>query len=152
MKDFDETLMQNQPQPKRPLSADFTGRVMTRIANQSRPVTGFAKAKEHMKLLFKKPAFIIAALAVMSLGGTAYATTDGFTKVPEFLNAFLGKTETTPNGDTIVQVNTDCKAEFFVSYNQQTITGAGADPSVMYYRIQKDSKLTPAQVVATVQG
>lgn len=149
MNDFDDTLAQSQPQPKRPLSADFTSRIVTRLGAQPKPVSAWAKAKENMKLLVHKPAFALAAIAVMLLGGTAYATTNGFTKVPEFLQPVLGKTETLKNGDRIVHVTTNCTAKYFESYvaNHQKI-----DESVHYYRIKKDSPVTPEQIVTTVQG
>lgn len=153
MSDIDDFLHNLRPNPRRGLNPDFTKRVITEV--QERPLTDSftTTCKKVIAMNVRKPTIVVASFVAMLivLGGTAYATTEGFTQLPSFLSAiFRSDTPVADtDGDRIVTIDTKvCTIEHWDEAAQQL----SRENSTFYYLIHKSSKLTNEQVTQMVQG
>lgn len=142
MKSIDEMLEHSSaPEPRRGLRDGFSGRVMAHVADI--PI----KQMRLERLFRYRPVVVvmIALIIVGVLGGVSYAATDGFS----FLQAIFSGEQTLKNGDTIVIVKTkDCASEWYSITQQDFASG----DTTLYFRLKKNSSLTPKVVTQMVQG
>ena len=146
MKDIEERLGAGSVKPRWPLGDNFTSKVIERLGDgQTRPKPR-PKWKEYINMKIHKPAFVgIATLAVVVLGGSAYAAVGGLDGV----RALFGGEKHISGGDRIVKVETqNCPHidAFNITKKDRTANEA------YYYKIKASSKLTNEQVVHMVQG
>lgn len=96
--DFDARLRAQQPAPRRDVSTDFVGRVVTEIKTHPYPQSTWAYLKESitMKITKKPLAFLFALLAILVIGsGVSYAAIHHFS-----LSELLNRAPTTQGGVT----------------------------------------------------
>ncbi|QQS18640.1 hypothetical protein IPL68_00895 [Candidatus Saccharibacteria bacterium] len=107
-----EALLSNQmpPEPQRDLGLNFTQRLLVELRENPK-----LKRRPWWQqyLPFHTPATALASLIVLViLSSTAYAATDGFTKLPSFLNIRHTQEQTLVNGDRIISIGTQgCKIQ-----------------------------------------
>ncbi len=148
MNDLDKDLASYKPRPSHEVSTAFTHRIVDHITNNEP-----AHRSSHFKEFFvniklhKSAAVLTAIAAVFLIGGSAYAT-DGFTKLPAFLNAFFAGQSVAPDKSRIVAIDTDdCHVDYYgVSGNK-----ASGDRRHLY-RIAEESKVTADELLQMVQG
>lgn len=149
MNDIEQLLSSDSsPKPRRELSSDFTAQIIDHITVN--PVRR-RSLKEYFVMNLHKPAFaaVTIALGVILLGGTAYATTDGFTKLPSFLNVFVTSEQQTQDGGKIVTLNTkSCATE---RWDDQRKSLSTADET-LYYRINPKSNISAKDLAQWLQG
>jgi hypothetical protein len=144
MRDIDQLLAASgNPQPHRPLRANFTSDIIEHIKAQPRQASRLARAKEKILMNLHKPtiAFAAAAIAILLLGSTAYALTHWNTVTSVF------RSETVlPSGNRIVGVDTT-NCNYFGKPDPKA-----APQETAYYEIKKESSLTNDQVVDMIKG
>lgn len=151
MKDiaYVEKLLQNQaaPKPRRRLSSNFTSTILQEIYDN--PKSKRRPWWQHY-LPFHKPAAALASAAALAIfTGTAYAATDGFTKLPSFLNIREATEQVLSSGEKIISINTqDCK---IVAWDEAAKRLTATDRTFLY-RLKPGSKMTGDQVAQMVQG
>ncbi len=144
-----ELLLSSQaaPKPKRNLRPDFTQRLVLDLRENPKPKR---RPWWQQYLPFHTPATAFASIAVVViLSGTAYATTDGFTKLPSFLNIRHAKEQTLANGDRLLSIDTqDCKIEQWDETEKKLV----ASDRTYLYRLKAGSTMTADQVAQMLQG
>ena len=151
MKDIDtiEKALESQaaPKPRRALNPNFTETVISELRQNPKP-----KRRPWWQhyVPFHKPAVALAACAaVIILSGTAYATTDGFTKLPSFLNIRQANEQVLPSGEKIISVDT--QGCHIVQWDE-TARKLTATDRTFLYRLKPSATITPDQVTQMVQG
>ncbi|HSX43272.1 MAG TPA: hypothetical protein VLF59_04250 [Candidatus Saccharimonadales bacterium] len=147
MKQLEERLRRSStPLPRRPLSADFTARIVGGLEGKPRAPKQRPKWKEYIQMKLHKPAIVAASvLAVFAIGGTAYAAVGGISNIRAF---FSGQTATR-DGGRVIQIGTNAcpRVDAF------NITDKHRTDSRSYYvRVKPASTLTNQQVVSIIQG
>jgi hypothetical protein len=147
MNNLDARLRRSMAAPRRPLHANFTTQTLAKLESETTEPKYRPKWKEFIPVkLFSKPLFAAsAAVAVVALGGSAYAAVGGISGIRAL---FAGETQL-HNGARIVKVATE-NCPHINAFNITNKNRTPHDP--VYYRIKPGSKLTNQQVVDTVQG
>lgn len=148
LEDIEHILKQTTaPQPRRELRSDFTSQALSRIAQGPKPPR---RPWWQQYLQFHKPATVLAGVAVLVLlGGSTYAATDGFTRLPIFFNVKQSQVKTLESGDKIVSVDTqDCSIEHWNPTTQRL----ESNDRTYLYRLKANSSLTIEQMSQMVQG
>lgn len=138
---IEQKLKQGSVSPRRLLNPNFTHNITRHIAaNPKRP-----KIQETLMRLFKKPALILAGLALaITISGTAYATTTYWPAI----SAIVSGQQSMPDGSRIVALTTqNCQFEYVgFHFNKPAVDGK------RYYAIKKDSTLTNEQIAKLATG
>lgn len=145
MKDIDDLLKRSvSVSPNRPLSADFTNKVINHVVANPRS-SWFAQFTEiFMEKVLTKPAMAVAALVFTVLAaGSTYAAVGGWPAINAF---FSGERPT--DGGRIVEV----KAENCYFVNAFNIVTGDQTPDTFFYKVKDDSKLTNDEIVKIVKG
>lgn len=143
MKDVDAELHEAvQIGPRHELPANFTSSIVAELKAHPRP------RKENIFMKFVHSPVLIAAavVGVLALGGTTYATTDGF----KFLNVLFGSTTTLGDGSKIVKLDTKSCAT--VDYSPSTDGSYSNADHAVYYKLTPNSKLHSKDLAQVVQG
>lgn len=144
-----DTLLSTQaaPKPKRELRPDFTAQIMATLKENPQPRR---RAWWQRYLQFHKQAAAFASIAVLLVvTATAYATTDGFTQLPSFLNIRHAEQQTLKTGERIITIDTQgCK---LVEWDETAKKLIASDRTYLY-RVKSGSSITNDQVAQMVQG
>lgn len=156
MKDIDERLKQNAPNPRRSLGAYFTSNIIEKFEAQPRKIKLRERFKEffRMKFAHKPIAIVAAAIAIISVGGAGYAAA---------IYTFPGLSTHTieqrilSNGNRVVKI--DSKAcdggpvpNYAVGRTLDDMTNNIDRHRNYYYEVKKGSKLTNDQISSLVKG
>jgi hypothetical protein len=144
-----ETLLTKEaaPKPRRELHQNFTSSIIETLKHNPKQER---RPWWQRYLEFQKPAVAFASVAiVVMLTATAYATTDGFTRLPSFLNIHSAEQKTLPSGERIISIDTQgCKLEEWdESARKLTISDR-----TYLYRLSAGTSLTGDEIAQMVQG
>ncbi|HSE29808.1 MAG TPA: hypothetical protein VLA77_04465 [Candidatus Saccharimonadales bacterium] len=143
MKDI-ENLLKSSAKPQRPLSADFTNKIVNHIADHPKLTWREQFMENFMEKVLTKPAIAVAAFVFTVLAaGTSYATVAGWPAINAFFNG-----ETPTSDGRIVEVKAD-NCYFQNAFN--VVTGDKTNDT-FFYKVKNDSKLTNEDVVKIVKG
>lgn len=144
MKDIDILLTKNKIKPQRLLREDFTKNITNHLDEHPHKTRlSYIKELLFMKLFTKPAIAVLAIVALVTTGGTAYAAVGGW---PGIEALFSGQKKV--DNARIVKVDTK-NCTITSAFN---ITAKDKRQDTYYYKVINNSKLTNEQIVQMVRG
>jgi len=144
MKDIDTLLEKGSVKPQRSLRNDFTHAIVNYLDEHPRRRRRDIIKDVLLMRYFTKPAVaLVAIIAIVSVGGTAYAAVGGWPAI----QAFFGGQKEVENA-RIVKVDTE-NCTITSAFN---IISKDKRQDAYYYKVINGSKLTNEQIVQMVRG